>query len=779
MLRTAIRALLLLLLLAATLAAQSNSGELRLKVTDPAGLGLKSSVELVSEANQFHSRFSTDNEGSLIVKNLPFGLYHLAVSHEGFAELSDNLEIRSAIPAERRFTLSISGLNTSVTVEATNTLIDPHQTGTVNRIGTDLIESRLTSLPGRSLQELVNSQPGWFYEGNAVLHPRGSEYQTQFVVDGVPLTDNRSPSFGSEIEASTVQSVSIYTAGIPAEYGRKMGGVIEVNTTHNPQPGLHGQLDLFGGSFNTASAFGALQYGWGKNVLEVSSTGSMTDHYLNPPVLQNYTNTGTTGDFAVNYSRDLTERDRFSVTVRHELSRFILPNELLQQQAGQRQDRGVFETMGTASYQHAFSSNTLADFRGMLRDDSQNLSSNQFSTPIIAAQDAGFREGYFKGTISVHHGRHEWKAGVESDATFLREKFSYTITDPSVFDPDTPTDFSFAQNRPNLEQSAFVQDLIRLGNWSISAGLRWDHYQLLLNQNAVSPRLGVARYFPSLNLVVHASYDRVFQTPDFENILLSSSPSVVSLSDQVLRLPVEPSRGNYYEVGFNQSIFKKASLAVNYYDRSTGNFADDDTFLNTSVGFPITLRKARIYGVETKVELPRWRHLSGFISHSYMVGSAFLPVTGGLFLGDEASGALSNLGGRIWVSSEQRHTLRTRFVYQIVPRAWVAFGGAYGTGLPVELATDDLAEAEAQAVAQYGQAIADRVNFNTGRIKPSLSLDASMGAELWKRDKMSVRLQADAQNLNNRINLINFAGLFSGNTIAPPRSYMLRLETSF
>jgi len=62
---------------------------------------------------------------------------------------------------------------------------------------------------------LVNSQPGWLYEGNAVLHPRGSEYQTQFVVDGIPLTDNRSPSFGPAIDADDVQSLSIYTGGIP------------------------------------------------------------------------------------------------------------------------------------------------------------------------------------------------------------------------------------------------------------------------------------------------------------------------------------------------------------------------------------------------------------------------------------------------------------------------------------------------------------------------------------------------------------------------------------
>ena len=138
-------------------------------------------------------------------------------------------------------------------VSAANTLIDPDQAGPLARLAQTYIQNRLSSLPGRSLQDLVNSQPGWLYEGNAVLHPRGSEYQTQFVVDGIPLTDNRSPSFGPEIEADDVQSMSIYTAGIPAEYGRKMGGVVEVNTLQDPQPGFHGQVVLSGGSFDTAA----------------------------------------------------------------------------------------------------------------------------------------------------------------------------------------------------------------------------------------------------------------------------------------------------------------------------------------------------------------------------------------------------------------------------------------------------------------------------------------------------------------------------------------------
>jgi len=765
---------LFLILWAVSLCAQSNSGELRLKVTDPAGLGVKSSVELVSEGNEVRKTLLTDETGNLTAKLLPFVVYRLEVQREGFALFSDSIEIRSAVPAEYHVTLRIAPMSTSVTVNDAVTLIDPHSSGAINQIGKDTIADRVTSLPGRSLQDLVNSQPGWLYEGNAVLHPRGSEYQTQLVVDGIPLTDNRSPSFGPEIEADDVQSMSIYTAGIPAEYGRKMGGVVEMVTAKDSGAGLHGEAVLAGGSFDTADGYLLTQYGWGKNTLGFNAEGAMTERYLNPPVVENYTNNGTTGDFGASYERDFTNHDRLNLSVRHEFSRFLIPNELVQQTAGQRQDKNNYETMGIVSYQHLFSPNVVADLHSMVRDDSEGLSSNPFSTPIIVFQQNGFREGYFKGTISIHHGNQEWKAGIESDSTFLRENFSDVITDFTQFDPGTPATYNFAENRPSLEQSAFVQDLIRLGNWTVSAGLRWDHYQLLVNQNAVSPRLGVSRYFRSADMVLHASYDRVFQTPDFENILLSSSPEIVSLNPEVLRLPVEPSHGNYYEVGFTKGFFQKLRLDVNYFDRRVNNYADDDQLLDTAVSFPIAFRKSNIYGAEGKVDIPHWRRLSGFVSYSYMVGSAYLPVIGGLFLGTDATNALSQTNGRFWVSQDQRSTVRTRFRYQIVERLWLALGAEYGSGLPVEF--DGTQE---QAVAQYGQAIVSRVNFDTGRVKPSFSIDASAGADLWKKDKLAMRLQADVQNINNRLNVIDFAGLFSGNAIAPPRSYDLRLTTNF
>ncbi|MGB7151009.1 MAG: TonB-dependent receptor plug domain-containing protein, partial [Terriglobales bacterium] len=467
------------LLCATPLFCQSNSGELRLKVTDPAGLAVKTTVQIVSEANRYRNALTTSDQGRLDVQRLPYGVYQLEIRQPGFAEISDSVDIHSSIPTEHTIRLKLPSVNESVTVNAPNTLIDPDQAGAVNQIGADEIQNRLSSVPGRSLQDLVNSQPGWLYEGNAVLHPRGSEYQTQFVVDGIPLTDNRSPSFGPAIDADDVQSLTIYTAGIPAEYGRKMGGVVEVNTLQDSQPGFHGQLVLSGGSFDTAGAAAQGQYACGKNTFGASASGSMTDHYLNPVVPQNYTNAGTLGDFSVNYERDLTSKDRLRLIVRHEFSRYELPNEQVQQASSQLQTADNIETMGIASYQHTFSSKVVSDFRGMVRDNAIDFNSNDNSTPIEVFQNNFFREGYFKGTTTIDHGRNEWKFGIESDNLFLNEAFRYHITDPTQFGPSTPPDFSFLAHRPDLEQSTFVQDQIRLKNVTINAGLRWDHYQLL------------------------------------------------------------------------------------------------------------------------------------------------------------------------------------------------------------------------------------------------------------------------------------------------------------
>ena len=508
--------------------------------------------------------------------------------------------------------------------------------------------------------------------------------------------------------------MSIYTAGFPAEYGRKMGGVVEVNTLEDSKAGFHGQVVLSGGSFDSAGAFAQGQYVWGKNTLGFSASGSMTDHYLNPVVPENFLEHRYAQRFFGSLSAQF--HSKRSPKLHRSTRDFALrhPQRASPASCGQRITADNIETMGIASYQHTFSTHVVADFHAMVRDNAVDFNSNANATPIQVFQHNWFREGYFKGTVTAVHGRQEWKFGAESDNTFLNENFRFNITDPTQFDPGTPPTFRFLANRPDLEQSAFVQDLIHLGNWTISAGLRWDHYQLILNRQAVDPRFSISRYFPSADLVLHFSYDRVFQTPSFENILLSSSTAAAGLNPVSLQLPVEPSEGNYYEAGLTKAFWGKLKLDANYFRRLVNNYADDDQITNTTISFPIAFRKSVIYGAEAKLEVPDWHRFSGFLSYSWTVGNAWFPVTGGLFLGADA---VIPTTGHFPDSQDQRNTVRGRVRYQVAPRLWIALGVQSDSGLPFDFQCPDgetLPQCIAGVAQVYGQQVVDRINFPRG-----------------------------------------------------------------
>jgi hypothetical protein len=754
--------------------AASNTGELHLTVVDASGLPLRSGVELVSAANQVRQQLETDPQGSLVAKRLPFGSYHLIVTRDAFAPFSGVVEIKSAVPTRYRVELSPASLQAQVTVTPEHTLLDPGQTTTAHRIAAETIRNRMTAAPGRSLADLVNAQPGWLLEANGILHPRGSEYQTQYVVDGLPLTDNRSPAFAPEIGAGDVDGMNILTAGYPAEYGRKLGGVIEVVTGGEARRGFHGVFE--GGVASFAARSGDLRAAHSRDgtTFSLSAGVATTDRYLDPPVEENFTNHGTTSHLAARVERDVTARDRIGVIVRRGDARFLVPNERVQELAGQRQERHSAETAAQFSYQRIFSDRVVGDIRGLARDLSAGLQSNARSTPIIAHQDRGFREFYLKGAVSGQAGEHEWRAGADLNVGTVRESFSYQITDSDAFDDDIPPAFSFAARRPAREQALFLQDQWRRGPWTVNAGLRWDNYTLAVEDSAFSPRLAVAWWWPAANFAVRASYDRAFQTPAVENLLLASDAAVDALDDDVVRLPVQPSRGDFYDVGLSKTLFGTARIDISQYHRTLDNFADDDVLLNTGVGFPIAFHRARITGTEIKFHVPRWRTLSAVAGYSLMHGTGDLPITGGLFVGEEAEEALEP-DGRFAISQDQRHTLRARVSNRFNASLWLALAASYDSGLPVEEFEDDRDE----AIEQFGERIVERVNFEAGRVRPSFSIDASAGVVLHKRDARSVDLQIDVRNLTNRLNVINFSGLFSGSALAPPRSVAVRLRAAF
>jgi len=149
-------------------------------------------------------------------------------------------------------------------------------------------------------------------------------------------------------------------------------------------------------------------------------------------------------------------------------------------------------------------------------------------------------------------------------------------------------------------------------------------------------------------------------------------------------------------------------------------------------------------------------------------------VTGGLFLGDDAASAVTQFTGHSPDSQDQRNTVRSRVRYQVVWGLWFAFGSDYNSGLPFQ---PDLTAQ--QYATEYGPVVISHLNFDRGRISPYLTENVSVEGDLYQREKSSVRLEADVQNLSNTLEVIDFGGLFSGNALGPARQYTVRLVTSF
>jgi hypothetical protein len=760
-------------------AAQQDRGELQIDVRDPQGATLSASGELTSEVNQFHLNFTVGDDGRYAAQGLAFGIYRVSVSHSGFVPSAQLVEIHSMVPVRLSLTLGLKPVETQVQVSETETLVDPSRTSTVYTIGSQTISEQMSTQPGRGVLSAVDAQPGWLFEANGVLHPRGSEYDVQFVVDGLPMTENRSPGFAPPMESSDVESMRVMTAGFPAEYGRKLGGVLEVTSPKNNPTGLHGEFEAEGGSFTTASGSGALFYSTGGNRFSISGDGFHSDRYLDPPVLQNYTNTGNAGGFSSSYERDFSNGDRLFLTFGQHAVRYEVPNELVQQNAGQRGDSEQKETSGQVRYTHAFSPDILLSFAGSVRDASATLNSNAQSTPVSVSQNRGYREGYFRSDVAGHHGRHEWKFGADGIFNPVYENLQYHITDSSQFDPGTALTLPspFSDHRWDVEPSAYAQDQIRLGKWNVSAGLRFDHYGFVVNESAWSPRLGVSRSISSLDLLVHASYDRVFQTPAMENLLLASSPLLQSASTLVVRLPVQPARANYYEVGFTKSCAGELRIDANVFRRDFRNFPDDDVLLDTGISIPIAFYRAEIHGEEIQIAVPHWGRFSGVLSYSNQVGIGQGPITGGLFLGSETANIPDT--SKFPVSQDQRNTVRAQVRYQAMDRLWFATSAEYGSGLPADLG-NSASKCDINCfLQQYGPAIVDRVNFVTQRVRPNFSLDAAAGATLFHKEGKIVTFEIEGHNLTDKVNVLNFASLFSGTAVAPPASVSARLKFGF
>ena len=95
--------------------------------------------------------------------------------------------------------------------------------------------------------------PGWATEDNGLLHVRGIDDGFLYVIDGVPVYERLDPLKGMALQLANIESINVITGYIPAEFGDKAGGVIDVRSKSIGKDWL-GNLQVEHGSDDATAA---------------------------------------------------------------------------------------------------------------------------------------------------------------------------------------------------------------------------------------------------------------------------------------------------------------------------------------------------------------------------------------------------------------------------------------------------------------------------------------------------------------------------------------------
>ena len=811
-------AVMLVLALTSMSHAQSNTAIVRGTVSDKAGAVVSGAkVRLTNPITNYSQETVTDIQGAYRLIDVPFNDYVLTVETTGFEPSNREVIVRSNLAQQIDVQLGVAPIRQEVSVSPSHELLEPEKTAPTTVIDQNRIVRFPTSQPSRSAEKLVATAPGWTEDANGRLHARGIEYQVQYSIDGIPITDTIADTFASAPDPRNFRSVEVSTANIPAEYGNKLAGIIAVTSRSGLEIPNAGSVTLSGGSFSTFETSFDVGGHSRKFGYFISAAGSTSDRFLDPPAIENFHNNGRAIKGFFKFDFTPSEKNLFRLNLLAGDQRFDVPNLPDQQDEGQDQRRLTNDNMASLSWEHIFSPNLVSYIAGYERYNAAKLRSNAAAAPVFAEQSRHHSNCGLLGSLTWHKSRHTIKGGFELTRFPVTESFTLSITDLNDLlgkQPDLPEEaqqfifpnaFFFNDHRTGWEASAYVQDHITATrNLTFDLGVRFDSYHFLIEKNFASPRLGVAYRIEKTKSVLHAGYNRFLQTPALEDLLLSSSAdaqifspggegemnafggltgskrglvrSAQETGDPDKGAPVGPSREWQVNGGLQQQMGPYLRLDSDFYYRRFKDSPDIANFLETGIVFPVSLARNRSKGIETRLDLVRVGGLSGFVSYTNLHLYGFAPITGGLFLG-EAIDLSMRAGQRVHNEEDQRNTAVFQFMYDRLPgKVWMAFGGRHDSGYSVELEPDTSAEDFAD---EFSERILDRVNFDQGFIKPHTVLDFSIGRAFRLNEHVSLSGQFNVQNLADTFYLITFESVFSGTTIGRPRNYSGRLSLNF
>lgn len=764
--------------------AQLEIGIITGAVSDPTGARIaKAQVAIENPLTGRRRETISDSQGRFRFDNIPYGSYRLSAIAVGFRMASQSVGIHSNVPAQLDIQLNLPSSSSAVTIEEPDVIqVTPSTTTTIDE---NTIRLMPTVVRRDQLQALVSSTPGWNTENDGLMHTRGVDDGTLYVVNGVPTPDRLDGIFAGSFNTDAITSLNVITGNIPAEFGDRSGAVVVVQPKSGIDTALGGTFSLGGGSFDSGELSSTLSGGTSKLGFFFTGSGHRSDRFLDPVDPRNFNNTGGDASFEFRVDWRITPKDILRLGAIAQGANFGVPNNLEQQFAGQDQRQQVRHDHESIAWQRTWSANTLTDvayYRDYFRSE---LFGSAFDTPLTADQNRHHVRQGVLASVSHVAGRHNLKAGVQFGRVSINERFGFAVTDPELAEKAGLSDaameftaanpFQFRDHVNRSTEAVYVQDNFSLlRNLTINAGVRYDHSNLLVSAQQVSPRIGAVYYMTRTKTALRASFNRLYMPPQVENLLIASSPQARELSpfaESGGGADIRPETLSSWEVGFTQQLPKTLSLNVNYWWRSFRNIDDPNVLFSTTLIFPNSVASARAKGLEARLDMPVSRGLSAFVSYTNSQVLEIGPINGGLFLSDEFTEI--GPGTRFAPDHDQRNAGAFGVTYTARPRGlWTTFTGRYESGVPLEL--PDLDDDDLRKLPG-----ANLVNFDTGRVKPWFVLGWSAGMDLVNRERFSISTQVDIQNLTDREFVFNWSNPFSGTHFGYPRLVAGRLKFSF
>ena len=564
-------------------------------------------------------------------------------------------------------------------------------------------EAFINNLPSGAnaeLNQVVLQAPGVAQDSFGQLNVRGYHGNIQFRLNNVILPEGLQV-FGQSLSPRLAANVDLITGALPAQYGIRTAGIINITTKSGFQNG--GQIGVYGGSHGMIEP--SIEYGGSSGATSGFFSGSYTGTDVgieSPNGAANPLHDHSDQYQAFGYlDHILDDSSRVSLIAGTSQDKFQIPNTpgleptlgfsqngvttYPSAQLNENQQEGT--SYGIVTYlktTEKFTGQASVFVRYSELQYTPDVTGELLFNGIAQAArktDLAFGtqlEGVYKLADT-----HTIRGGVIVSTDHTTSK-----TNSQVFAVDANGDQIGAAAESILDSSsanaqtysAYLED-----EWSpidtvtVNYGLRFDQLNAFRHENQLSPRVNLV-WKPMEGTSFHAGYARYFSPPPFELIASTAVLKFIGTSGEQPGtqndLP-RSERDNYFDVGVEQK-FGGLTLGIDAYDKQAKNLIDEGQFGAPIILTPFNYRVGYARGVEFSATYVN----GGFTAYGNF---AISQAKGKDIISSQFNFDPTDLtyiqGHYIYLDHDQTHTASAGFAYKFDEGTRVSADMLYGSGL--------------------------------------------------------------------------------------------------